>query len=756
MLRYLTDTKRGVRADEMKWSNLDEYLKERADQKVTPQEVKDFLERPENQVEVHEVTRREALTKDQQQTLAGLRSRNLQDLSAAEARRLENLEAMEEKAGGTKFGQYTLPGGENYREVVLTRPVKTATYDEWLANVAVRDPYRYEAFTADPARGRRAYEGAIRDNVAGESGTFRSGHFDDPNVLAHFRLNDRIDAEGKKVLFVEEIQSDWAQKGRREGFDRDWERDLNEYQKLYGERESISYAIEEGVGTPAEEARAKQIQARLKELDARYGGDIENVRPGNIPSAPFVTSTEGWTNLAMKRILRMAAEQGYDRVAWTTGEQQAARYDLSKKISRIAWDDTAKILRAWDHGGKEVIEKHGVAETELADHIGKEAADKILAQSGRSRELSGLDLKVGGEGMKGFYDEILPGVAGKLGKKFGAKVGQTRLTLDARQHPNTIIPPVHSIDITPEMRASVTQQGQPLFRATEGREIPGIKIDTVQRVFPTGKVAALEGGGWDVTLPNGRRVGIRVSENGIEYNPEAFKAGRQREKGAAEQIVGSWQKMLDRNSLVLLAKEAGEGTLRHEAFHEAMNMALTDKERKAVIERYGDEETAADAYAAWSPAKGTNSWFSKIYALAKRMYRSFKPNWESAFERTHTGEAFGKAERAPRAEAPKYSTAGATSAITEEPRHIPASTATPYFPGASPRPPGQPPQGRVPTGGQLTVGRNSMPASGQPSHLLGEGQGGLEGRTGQFSGTMMSQRSRQCRRSPAKDRERPL
>ena len=41
--------------------------------------------------------------------------------------------------------------------------------------------------------------------------------------------------------------------------------------------------------------------------------------------------------------------------------------------------------------------------------------------------LSGQDLKVGGEGMKGFYDKIVPEAANKLGKQFGAKVGETKI-----------------------------------------------------------------------------------------------------------------------------------------------------------------------------------------------------------------------------------------------------------------------------------------------------------------------------------------
>jgi hypothetical protein len=46
---------------------------------------------------------------------------------------------------------------------------------------------------------------------------FRSTHFDQPNILAHLRVNDRT-VDGKKTLFVEEIQSDWHQAGRKKGY----------------------------------------------------------------------------------------------------------------------------------------------------------------------------------------------------------------------------------------------------------------------------------------------------------------------------------------------------------------------------------------------------------------------------------------------------------------------------------------------------------------------------------------------------------
>ena len=69
--------------------------------------------------------------------------------------------------------------------------------------------------------------------------------------------------------------------------------------------------------------------------------------------------------------------------------------------------------------------------------------------------MRGPDLQVGGEGMKGFYDNILPKSLEKLGKKFDAKVGKTEM--DGVE--------VWAMDITPKMRESVVSKGQPLFVA---------------------------------------------------------------------------------------------------------------------------------------------------------------------------------------------------------------------------------------------------------------------------------------------------
>jgi hypothetical protein len=153
-----------------------------------------------------------------------------------------------------------------------------------------------------------------------------------------------------------------------------------------------------------------------------------------IPSAPFIDKTPAWTALALKRMIRYAAENGFDRVAFTTGEQQAARYDLSKQIDRVEISrpqNGSFAYYAYKQKSDTVPAVQGRAENEqeLADVLGKDFAKKASEQPiGTKRDYSGLDLKVGGEGMKAFYDRIVPNVANDVLKKLGGgKVGAVRV-----------------------------------------------------------------------------------------------------------------------------------------------------------------------------------------------------------------------------------------------------------------------------------------------------------------------------------------
>ena len=96
---------------------------------------------------------------------------------------------------------------------------------------------------------------------------FFGAHFYDHNILAHIRTTTRTDHKGRKILFVEEVQSDWHQTGKRFGYD--------------------------------------------------------NSSLGRVANAPFKQS---WSILAMKVMLIHASENGFSGIAWPKGEIQEIRY----------------------------------------------------------------------------------------------------------------------------------------------------------------------------------------------------------------------------------------------------------------------------------------------------------------------------------------------------------------------------------------------------------------------------------------------
>jgi hypothetical protein len=353
----------------------------------------------------------------------------------------------------TKFSQYTLPGGENYREMLLTLPTQDAAKSTRMTELEqkLRNPADYD--TAELFDMRNEYRRLA--NETRDSGTFKSTHYDEPNILAHVRYNDRV-IDGKKTLFVEEVQSDWHQKGKREGYKSEPSTDERE---LLGLRQKYD---------PTNQAALSAAEhARMAELENRVGYGLANkVRESAVPDAPFKTT---WPELAMKRIIREAAEKGYDKVAWTPGSVQADRYDLSKHVDTLHYypeDHYLVYKRKGDAGWDDV---KNIPPAKLADHIGKDAAEKLLAtpleehsgdKLGLRHVMSGVDLKVGGEGMKGFYDEILPATVNRLVKKHGGRVMQSDMTAATAASPER----VHTLDITPSLRAAA-MKGFPLFTA---------------------------------------------------------------------------------------------------------------------------------------------------------------------------------------------------------------------------------------------------------------------------------------------------
>lgn len=336
--------------------------------------------------------------------------------------------------GRAKFKSYQLPGGENYREMLVTLPTKIKAISEDTANDQVlvyqdklREKYGdlpYDELIQRASTTERAELARLDDLLSAgmrqteEGEIFKSSHFDQPNVLAHVRFNERTDAGGNKVLFIEEIQSDWHQKGRKGGYaiPKKEQEEIDRMVKRIDDVGGIDNLPE------VERAKAREMSEQLVRVDVA-------------PDAPFKKT---WPLLTIKRMISYATENGFDKIAWTTGEQQAERYDLSKQVDEINWarriDGTHDVTILIKEQDTPII-KDALTDSQLEELIGKEAAKKIIESEstkdiplkeyeGRGT-LKGDDLKVGGEGMKGFYDKILPSTVGKFIKKYDGKVGKS-------------------------------------------------------------------------------------------------------------------------------------------------------------------------------------------------------------------------------------------------------------------------------------------------------------------------------------------
>lgn len=733
----------GTKQEEQDWLGVDQFLEGK--EKVSKQELLDFI--AANNVKVEEVVkggssyRINTVSNNEHEVI-----REGDDSLIGTYKTLEDAEQAVKDFGSdqTKFSAYQLPGGTGYKELLLTLPVtgesnsaEIKKLDDEIADIQYQgkdyqkrlamvladndllgfDTYgmainairfhkdwrdRWQVSDED-ARLIKSHLGKYDDlrtqsealqNKQNElrskerGVTFKSGHFDEPNVLAHIRFNERTDSEGKKVLFIEELQSDWHQKGRKEGYtgeiklpegyetvhvkengenywrviDPDGNRVSNgetekqaianmsqfhregvpnaPFKKTWHElalKRMLRYAVESGSaawqtatkpkgfreelqkylgselatvsplkvmdasmlpalqndqirkavvkaipvdvvnilsknGFTAEDLASKpNVVGKTLPVDSRAAvsrgladalqlvgtrlrtalngvlsgkttrGDnklFETIRASDLSPDVIIgllapsriygldgsvtlsrlggakTGTEfpvsrgdnarvGWepssTELATllnrhDAIISNRSDAGnkyspsYDKLAFTTGDQQAERYDLSKQVDNIGYNpnpDGTVDIAAFGKSGEIIVSDEAMSIKKVAETFGKDIAEKVSKNKGTKRRvlkgdpdsqqeyvLKGEDLKVGGEGMKGFYDLIIPSFLNKYTKKWGGRVGTTAIDLNAdtdvlqdkgfTQEQIDGGLKVHSLDITDSMKQSV-MGGQPLF-----------------------------------------------------------------------------------------------------------------------------------------------------------------------------------------------------------------------------------------------------------------------------------------------------
>lgn len=187
-----------------------------------------------------------------------------------------------------------------------------------------------------------------------------------------------------------------------------------------------------------------------------------------VPSAPFQKT---WPELAMKRMVRYAAENGYDRVTFATGPLAAQIEGHSiAHYEKLRWKKSTGEIEATNRNWRD-YPTHMTMDREhtLADYIGADPAKQMEAMTPDADgwvELATQDIVYGGEKMRWFYDRNLINSTNNVLKKWGVKVGDGQLVGASRTE--LARTDVHAFEITPAMRDSVMREGQPLFQGAKG------------------------------------------------------------------------------------------------------------------------------------------------------------------------------------------------------------------------------------------------------------------------------------------------
>ena len=624
-IKAIVSNPQNVKAEELKWSGVLNEIDRLATEnqgKVPKDKVMDYL-RNEGAVKFEEVTLGENTEVDKIAQKYGIEiQKEYEETTFIDKDGDEvDFEDLPKELQGAlnknippKYEKYQLPGGENYREVVMAMPEKNRGIAESdIEDQAKVDAGRqWESWTPQE-RSQAMDEVRSRFNRAGE---YTSSHFPDiPNYVAHMRLNERTDAEGNEGLFMEELQSDRHQAGREKGYSELSKLPVRVFDKEGNTLKRFKSGIEA-------EAYIKTNDPQMDRLDYEDDGGKEK----GIPDAPF---RKDWSLQLFKRALRDAVDSEKEWIGWTTGDTQAERYDLSKQIDRIEYNEDKQGGRLTGEKGREMpIIQTGITPDKLADYIGKETAQKLLAQEKDKngwRVLENADLKVGGEGMKGFYDQILPKEIGKYVGKMGGKVEKSEIETPKgkptdyedfnayNKAPESKQTPIWKVNITPEMSGAV-KGGQLQFmpeRPAEQEPTIGEKTEISPKIdadymkaVDSGDVEAQQKLVDEAARSAGYNLGPLKHGTASKFNEFAFeKLGSNTRQGSGELgFFFTSKDFLAKDYSEIASKGGwgeGRGTLSEPIIYDVFLDIKNPKKYKTATEFYREAETKKSDLNAW-------------------------------------------------------------------------------------------------------------------------------------------------------------
>jgi hypothetical protein len=172
--------------------------------------------------------------------------------------------------------------GDDYKELVVT--VDNAGLEARVEEEAKRIVAKAQVYDeADRRNHVRGIKNSLYQNYLG-------GHYGEnfPNAILHIRYDIRTDQDGNKVMWIEELQSDWA-----------------------------------------EDLRLNKLSPNA--LD----NERSKVRLGK--NRPFVQDTQLWMKLGVKQIIREAAELGVDKVAFLSSAQAVNVHNRNEEAADASY-----------------------------------------------------------------------------------------------------------------------------------------------------------------------------------------------------------------------------------------------------------------------------------------------------------------------------------------------------------------------------------------------------------------------------------
>ena len=270
-----------------------------------------------------------------------------------------------------KYQQYAQSGGKNYQESLLTVPPKEGNLraaidtasDNYNKAMELRDGDAIRQALKELTAAREAYRNSDKSDEL-----YNSTHYDPANINLTTRSQNFETTGGDKVHLMDELQSDWHSEGRSKGYNTGRrETSQADWDEMNALDRQMRDAGQEGTPEYAD------LQERIIEADD-FDNGFSGVPDNRVPNAP---AKKSWVNQGIKNSIDKAVKSDQDYFAWTGGDIQAQRYNLSDKVDEFVYDAEGTLHAYKD--GELIIERVATPE-ELPNIIGKGNADKLLEQ----------------------------------------------------------------------------------------------------------------------------------------------------------------------------------------------------------------------------------------------------------------------------------------------------------------------------------------------------------------------------------------